>query len=161
MLFSGRQKDETLPGNWRVYRCDFVQRPFNVHLLILNSRISKIEDQLCTSILKNLFMNIFLPFRKHYLVEGNSMTPLLNHGDIVYTKKMKRIRIGDVIIAHHPFRKKYIIKQVTGVRGTMLELRGLNPEESEDSRVFGNIPVKDSIGVVVSKKPKGYIVIHS
>ncbi len=99
-----------------------------------------------------LFFLSLLHLRKHFIVEGNSMSPLLESGDIVYTKKSQKIKVDDVVVLPHPFRNKYIIKQVTALHCEMLELSGLNPESSEDSRTFGYVPVSDVLGVVVAKK---------
>lgn len=80
------------------------------------------------------------------------MSPLLHEGDIVYTKKSRYVNAGDMVVLPHPFRNKNIIKQVTVVDGTMLELSGINANESEDSRTFGYVPIGDVIGVVVAKE---------
>jgi nickel-type superoxide dismutase maturation protease len=94
----------------------------------------------------------FLHLRKRHIVQGDSMSPLLHEGDIVYTKKTHDITVGDIVVVSHPFRNKNIIKQVTAVDGIMLELSGINANESEDSRTFGYVPIGDVIGVVVAKE---------
>jgi nickel-type superoxide dismutase maturation protease len=94
----------------------------------------------------------FFHLRKRHIVQGDSMSPLLHEGDIVYTKKSRYVNAGDMVVLPHPFRNKNIIKQVTVVDGTMLELSGINANESEDSRTFGYVPIGDVIGVVVAKE---------
>lgn len=91
---------------------------------------------------------------KYYVIEGNSMYPLLCEGDVIFIKKTKNINVGSIIVANHPFRKKNIIKQVTAMQGDMLELKGLNLEESEDSRTFGYISIEHVLGTVILYKPK-------
>lgn len=80
------------------------------------------------------------------------MSPLLHDGDVVYTEKYQEMKVDDVVVLPHPFRNKFIIKQVTAVHGDMLELAGLNPEESEDSRTFGYIPQTHILGTVIAKQ---------
>ncbi len=101
--------------------------------------------------LKTYFLTL-LRLRKRYTVEGNSMSPLLQDGDIVYTKKSREINVDDIVVLPHPFRSKYIIKQVTAVHGDMLELSGLNKEESEDSRTFGYVPTSHILGTVIARQ---------
>ena len=89
---------------------------------------------------------------RRYVVEGDSMFPLLEDGDIVYTKKNSFVAEHDIVVLPHPFRSKYIVKQVTEVHGEMLELAGLNADESEDSRTFGYIPQSHILGTVIAKQ---------
>ncbi len=96
------------------------------------------------------FLSLFHIYHR-FIVSGNSMSPLLHDGDVVYTKKSAEIEVSEIVVVQHPFRKKYIIKQVTAIHGDMLKLSGLNPEESEDSRTFGYIPKNDILGVVMMK----------
>ena len=91
-------------------------------------------------------------FAKRYTVIGNSMSPLLKDGDIVYTKKSNDISIDNIVVLPHPFRNTHIIKYVAAIHGTMLELSGLNADESEDSRTFGYIPISQILGIVIAKK---------
>jgi nickel-type superoxide dismutase maturation protease len=88
-------------------------------------------------------------YSKRYRVEGNSMLPTLQDGDEVLVKPSQSYRIGDVIVAKHPFRKTPMIKRVTEIStGGKLFLRGDNPAESSDSRTFGGIAEKDILGKV-------------
>lgn len=89
---------------------------------------------------------------KKYIVEGNSMLPLLQPGDVVYTKRAKQISVGDTVVANHPFRKRCIVKQVATVHANGVELTGLNAHETEDSKTFGILPVHDIIGKVIAKQ---------
>jgi len=89
---------------------------------------------------------------KRNIVHGDSMEPLLKDGDIVFSKKAQNLRIGDIVIARHPFRKKEIIKQIASIESDQYELLGLNDDGSEDSRTFGMVDRKNIVRVVVRKK---------
>lgn len=89
---------------------------------------------------------------EQYRVEGDSMLPELKNGDIVLVKKIENLQVGDIVVANHPFRKTFIIKRITEIStGGKLFLKGDNPQESTDSRTFGEIDKKDILGKVVSR----------
>ncbi|KKS53176.1 MAG: hypothetical protein UV18_C0002G0039 [Candidatus Magasanikbacteria bacterium GW2011_GWC2_42_27] len=75
-----------------------------------------------------------------------------NTVDIVFSKKTTTFNVGDIVIAKHPFQNKEIIKQIAKITGEKIELRGLNNDESEDSRVYGSVAKKDVLRIVVAKK---------
>ena len=111
-----------------------------------------------------------------FRVFGHSMYPLLRHGDVVLVKKKKHYRVGDIVVAEHPFRKQLIVKKIekifcvsngvtsdraaarelvqhrdalpSGQASLLYELEGLDAIESEDSRSFGAISADKIIGKV-------------
>lgn len=89
---------------------------------------------------------------ERFRVEGNSMLPALKDGDEVYVEKASDFRVGDIVVAQHPFRKTPIIKRITGITGPgKFFLAGDNPAESTDSRSFGEINADSILGKVVCK----------
>ncbi len=88
-----------------------------------------------------------------FRVEGNSMKPTLEDGDSVLIEPSKQFRVGDIVLANHPFRKSIkILKRIEIIRpdGSYF-LIGDNLAESTDSRSFGAIPAKDIIGKVICR----------
>ena len=94
----------------------------------------------------------YIGYLQRNTVHGQSMEPLLHNGDIVFSKKTTTFNVGDIVIAKHPFQNKEIIKQIAKITGEKIELRGLNNDESEDSRVYGSVAKKDVLRIVVAKK---------
>ncbi len=92
-------------------------------------------------------------FRTRHKIEGNSMSPVLEDGEEVIVKKTARVRIGDIVMARHPFKSSVkMAKRITGVDANgKFFLVGDNAEESTDSRGFGPVPVKDILGKVVCR----------
>lgn len=81
------------------------------------------------------------------------MLPALENGDKVLVRPPKELKIGDIIVAKHPFRLTPIIKRITKFSTCgKLFLSGDNPQESTDSRTFGEIDRKDVLGIVVCRK---------
>lgn len=80
------------------------------------------------------------------------MLPTLKDGDQVLVKSPKDLQIGDVVVSKHPYRKTPIIKRIKEFStGGKVFLTGDNPDESTDSRVFGEILEKDVLGKVVCR----------
>ena len=97
----------------------------------------------------------FLGKRKGFLVEGNSMLPVLKDGDAVLINLSEKISAGDIVLANHPFKKSVkILKRVKEFdeKGDLI-LTGDNQEllESADSRTFGAVPLKYLIGKVTCR----------
>jgi nickel-type superoxide dismutase maturation protease len=89
-------------------------------------------------------------YYQQYRVEGNSMLPVLQGGDIVLAKKTGDLKVNDIVVANHPFRKTFIIKRITKITTDgKFFLSGDNPDESTDSRTFGEISEKDILGKVI------------
>ncbi len=94
--------------------------------------------------------------RLAFLIEGESMWPTLNDGDVVLVKRTQSARQDDIVLANHPYRSSVkIVKRVAEILpdGALI-LRGDNPLESTDSRAFGSISKSDVIGRVVCRLAK-------
>jgi len=93
-------------------------------------------------------------FRSRYEVRGQSMDPLLEEEDQVFTKSIyghRQIAVGEVVVATHPFiPSKIIIKQVKESAGDSVFVEGVNTKCSTDSRSFGWIPNDRVLGVVTA-----------
>jgi nickel-type superoxide dismutase maturation protease len=91
--------------------------------------------------------------REIFLIEGDSMFPVLKHGELVLFDPYAEPSAGDIVLARHPFKKS--VRLVKRVREITDEgkyfLVGDNPLESSDSRSFGAIPAKDILGVAVCR----------
>lgn len=101
------------------------------------------------------------------LVEGTSMTPTLENGDIVPVYKLayaeKEPQIDDIVIAIEPITNKHVIKRIVGVPGMPVTyqektlylqedeyfIKGDNTDASVDSRNYGPIKVDRIIGKVL------------
>jgi nickel-type superoxide dismutase maturation protease len=90
--------------------------------------------------------------RKAFRVEGNSMLPTLKDGDVVLISPRACGKVGDIVLAKHPFKKSVkILKRIKEFNaGDDAVLTGDNAEESTDSRTFGAVPVKYLLGRVDS-----------
>ena len=95
--------------------------------------------------------------REIFRVEGDSMLPVLKNGDLILINPCAEFRIGDIVLARHPFKQSVkIVKRIAEILpGERYFLLGDNPPESSDSRQFGAIPAKDILGkaeALVSEK---------
>lgn len=102
----------------------------------------------------NLFdiISLLFNYSQRYRVEGDSMLPTLKNGDMVLVKLTENLQIGDIVVAKHPYRTTPIIKRITDFStGGKLFLSGDNPDESSDSRVFGEIDKNDVLGKVICR----------
>jgi len=94
-------------------------------------------------------------FSKHkiFRVEGDSMLPILKNGDLVLINLDTEPRIGDIVLAAHPFKKSVkIIKRINEITTeNRYFLVGDNQGESTDSRIFGTIAKNDILGKVEAK----------
>ena len=85
------------------------------------------------------------------------MEPILKHGDIVFYKEVidrSTISIGDVVIFNHPTKNIKLIKKISSIKGTGLEVSGENTNFSDDSNYFGLINKDSIVGVVTSSISK-------
>ena len=93
--------------------------------------------------------------RVRYRVDGDSMRPTLSPGDFVLVDplafKDQPPRLGDVVIARHPYRAQMLIKRVSEIVDDGVILIGDQPEASSDSRGFGRIAFSAIIGQVTSR----------
>jgi signal peptidase I len=81
-------------------------------------------------------------------VRGNSMEPVLHHGDVVRASRLSLLfrppQQNDLVVAHHPYKSERIIKKIGRVirrkQGRpRYELHGINGAESTDSHAFGTL----------------------
>lgn len=99
----------------------------------------------------------FIGVLRRRKVTGNSMLPTLKPGEellvSIAKKRRREIAVGDIVIIPHPDQKEVkMIKRVAQIiDDSLLDLRGDNPSESDDSRTFGLFHRQDVIGVVVSR----------
>jgi len=91
--------------------------------------------------------------RQAFIVEGGSMSPTLNGGDCVMISPAKTVKVGDIVLAQHPYRSSVkILKRVSQIENDgRLHLSGDNPSESTDSRTFGSVSVESVIGLVACR----------
>ncbi len=89
-----------------------------------------------------------LGWREIYLIEGESMYPALRSGDQVLICPYDTIRVGDIVLARHPFMKSVtIIKRVAQILDDgRYFLLGDHALESADSRSFGALNPTDILG---------------
>jgi nickel-type superoxide dismutase maturation protease len=86
------------------------------------------------------------------------MLPNLKESDIVFFKKYKKnkslLKVGQIVIFHHPFKNIRLIKRVKNVSENSIEVFGDNIAFSDDSNKFGLINNEKVIGIVTSKLKK-------
>ncbi|WP_235619530.1 nickel-type superoxide dismutase maturation protease [Prochlorococcus sp. SS52] len=92
-------------------------------------------------------------FRRHCRVVGNSMLPTLKNGDLIIYKPYKyrkdKIIQGSLVVVQHPIHKEtLIIKRVSKISSSHIEILGDNKKESIDSRQFGQINKLQVLGIV-------------
>lgn len=91
--------------------------------------------------------------RRAFLVEGDSMTPTLSSGDVVLVRPSTIYRVGDIVLAEHPYKSSVkILKRIAQIEqnGTV-RLIGDNPADSTDSRTFGAVSIESIVGKVVCR----------
>ncbi len=75
-------------------------------------------------------------------VRGNSMAPLYLEGDILevdpYAYERIAPQVGDKVLVEHPYRRNHLlVKEIRTVTPDKVFIRGINADESTDSRSFG------------------------
>lgn len=95
----------------------------------------------------------FLGWLHTFLVEGDSMSPTLNNGEIILLDPHASLEVGDLALADHPYRSSVrIIKRIASIEpGGLVSLIGDNAPESTDSRTFGLVSIKSIKGRVVCR----------
>jgi len=78
------------------------------------------------------------------------MSPRLEPGDDVLVRKTRRVSVGEVVVATHPFQSHtFLIKRVHAVDGSgSVDLRGDNGSASSDSRTLGMFKPSQLVGCV-------------
>lgn len=91
--------------------------------------------------------------RRAFVVEGDSMAPTLNEGDVVLVEPGSKFGVGDIVLAAHPYRSSVkILKRVTAIGSDgALTLTGDNAAASTDSRTFGALAPGNIFGKVVCR----------
>jgi nickel-type superoxide dismutase maturation protease len=84
-------------------------------------------------------------------VEGLSMAPTFMPGKVVFAWRVRKPRVGDVVIVRH--HQLELIKRISQIEGDRVYLLGDNPIESTDSREYGWLPTASIMGIVLG----GYI----
>lgn len=81
------------------------------------------------------------------------MYPVLTGGDKVMVAPSSSVRVGDIVLAAHPFKESVrMIKRVSEITSEgRYFLVGDNPLESSDSRSFGAVSGDLIIGRVTCK----------
>ena len=88
--------------------------------------------------------------RIHVRVHGDSMWPTLKDGDYVEAIQGQTPVVGDIVVAHHPFKKMTVIKRVKRILQEGLFIQGDNPDPigSDDSHNFGPLPTSSVIAII-------------
>ena len=80
------------------------------------------------------------------------MHPTLCTGDIVLVTvgayRRRKPCVGEIIVAHHPYEERMLIKRISAIGTAGVYLQGDNPQASTDSRAFGCIPLTAIVGPV-------------
>ncbi len=84
-----------------------------------------------------------------FKVKDRSMLPSIPENSYVLTMKRKELKIGDVVVAMHPYNNMKIVKRVALCDENGIFLIGDNLDESTDSRTFGQISHTGILGKVV------------
>lgn len=110
-----------------------------------------------------LLLNFY--FFPRALVVGNSMYPTYKDGEVIRVKRVfnkKKVKENQVVIVKFKVveddRHRVVIKRVTKFSDLYKEkrmfLEGDNPIESYDSRMYGYVPVKYILGVLIDQRDK-------
>ena len=95
--------------------------------------------------------------RHRFFVRGNSMSPLLSDGDVVFVDTRAYAtalpQVGEVVVAFHPYQRDLqIIKRVADVTDDRrVFLQSDNPSEGTDSHSFGAVPYDRLMGRVTAR----------
>ena len=80
-------------------------------------------------------------------VQGQSMLPTLEPGDLVLTAR-RRARVGDLVVLPDPREPaRVLVKRVGALQGAQIRVASDNPAGA-DSRTFGPVPASSLHGVV-------------
>lgn len=96
---------------------------------------------------------LLFAYRTRYRVEGDSMLPLLEKGDQVLVDENAKVKVGDIVIAEHPFKENVeMVKRIKEIdKEGRYFLIGDNADESTDSRTFGSVSIQYIKGKVVAR----------
>lgn len=84
-------------------------------------------------------------------VQGCSMEPTLQSGDIRICNILDTPSVGDIVIIKPCilFGDKYIIKRITDIQDDKIFVMGDNRNDSYDSRNFGWLDMDQVLGVII------------
>jgi nickel-type superoxide dismutase maturation protease len=89
---------------------------------------------------------------RRFVVSGASMLPTLRPGDRVLVARIGRAEPGDVVVVRDPRNpSRLLCKRVATAEDRHITVRGDNPDESTDSRVFGPVPTAWVKGRVIRR----------
>lgn len=107
----------------------------------------------------NLIDRLLLLLRRRwaFVVEGDSMAPTLREGDVVLVERCSTVKIGEIVIARHPYKQSVkVLKRIGEINASGdYILVGDNPAASTDSRTFGPIRRSQIIGNVTRRLKRG------
>lgn len=95
----------------------------------------------------------FIGKRRGFVVEGDSMLPILKNGDGILIDQDAKFGVGDIVLSKHPFKKSItLLKRISEIdQNGNYFLVGDNPSESTDSRTFGALSAKHILGKAVCR----------
>ena len=89
---------------------------------------------------------------RRVVVEGRSMLPTLQPGDRLVVVRHRQPRPGDVVAVRDPRRpSRLLVKRAVAVAAGRFDVRGDDPAQSTDSRMFGPVGPDDLVGIVVRR----------
>ena len=79
------------------------------------------------------------------------MEPTFRPGErLTALRRWRPIRVGDVVVVRDPRdRSRWLLKRCVGRDGSLVDLRGDNLAASTDSRVFGLVPTRNVVYIVL------------
>jgi nickel-type superoxide dismutase maturation protease len=92
------------------------------------------------------------PLRR-FRVEDDSMRPTLEPGDYVlvnrWAYRVRKPTKGDVVVVKDPEDpERFLVKRISDVDPSRIEVVGDNEAHSRDSRRFGPVPLEEVVGKV-------------
>ena len=87
--------------------------------------------------------------RRPWRVHGTSMEPEYCAGDLVLIDPFRRVTVGSVVVARHPFKNVELIKYVKAVDADNYVV--LESPSGDDSDRFGRVPLHTVRGTVTFK----------
>ena len=83
------------------------------------------------------------------------MLPTFKEGDQIfyrkYLKSKSNLKVGQVVIFHHPIQERIQIKRIKKLKENCIEVIGDNSKYSSDSKSFGFVQKEKIIGIFTSK----------
>ncbi len=86
---------------------------------------------------------------KLYRVQGGSMLPAYNSGDVLLGARWSRFKVGQVVVA--ATSERTIIKRITKIYANTVWLEGDNLTQSTDSRSFGPLQRQQIQALIIAK----------